>query len=120
MVARHERTSRRVTCAEERRKPPRACTGGATNKPGRLERWTTTQAAMRVCNKDRSKSYQRTSLRTAYLVQARLVLIVFRIAVGWVVSSGSRVCRLFNVVMRALHIHLALRQFRQELQSVLT
>ena len=84
-------------------------------KTGGLEDWTTPQAAMRVRNKDRGKIYQRTSPRTAYLVQARLVSIVSRVAVSWVVGSGSRIHCLFDVVMCALHLHLVLGQFGQEL-----
>ena len=120
MFARLKHTSRCAMCAEERRKPPRACAGGTTNKPGGLERWTTLQAATRVRDKERGKSYQRTSPRTVYLVQARLVLILSRFAVGWVVDSGSCVGCLFDVVVHALHLHLVLRHFGQELQYVLT
>ena len=120
MFARLKCTSRCATCAEERKKPPRACAGGATNKLGGIECWTTPQASTRVRDKERGKSYRRTSPRTVYLVRERLVSIVLRVAVGWVVGSGSRVSCLFDVVVRALHLHLALQQFGQELQSVLT
>ena len=76
------------------------------NKTGGLKGWTTPQAATRVRNEERNNIYQRTSTRTAYLIQARCVAVV---------GSGSRVCCLFDVVMRALHLHLALQQFGQEL-----
>ena len=115
MFMRLERTSRRATCAGERRKPPRACTGDTTNKTGGIEVWTTLQAATCVCDKERGKSYQRMSRRTAYLVQTRLISIVLRVAIVWVVGSGSSVCRLFDVVMHALYLHLSLRQFGLEL-----